>query len=86
MIDKLVNDIIDQFIIEFKKPEMFDRIRITILDPITKYIRSKIHMYINLLLFVVLLYSLSQPIILVILIKQNRLLTTALSNISTTTI
>jgi hypothetical protein len=86
MIEKLINDIINQIIIEFKKPEIFDRIRTTILDPITKYIRSKIHMYINLLLFVVLLYSLSQPIILVILIKQNRLLTQALSNISISTI
>ena len=82
MIDKLVNDIINQCIIEFKKKETFDRIKTVILEPFIKYIRSKIHLYINLLLFVVLLYSIAQPIILVILFKQNRLLTKTLENLT----
>jgi hypothetical protein len=83
MIEKLVNDIIEQFIIQIKKNETFDRIKNVILEPFMKYIRSKIYMYINILLFVILLYSISQPIILIILFKQNRLLSQALSHIST---
>lgn len=83
MIEKLVNDAIDQFIIEFKKPDTFERIKNVVLEPFMKYIRSKIHMYINILLFVILIYSISQPIILIILIKQNRLLTHVVSQIST---
>jgi hypothetical protein len=82
MIQKLVNDLIEQFIIEFKKPQTFDRIQSTILEPITRYIKSKTHPYINLLFFIIILYSITQPIILYVLFKQNKLIMSTLKQLS----
>jgi|694.fasta_scaffold84419_5 hypothetical protein len=82
MIQKLVNDLIDQFIIELKKQETFDRIQNTILEPISRYVKSKTHPYINLLLFIIVLYSITQPIILFVLFKQNKLIMSTLKQLS----
>jgi hypothetical protein len=82
MIQKLVNDLIEQFIIEFKKQETFERIQNAILEPISRYVKSKTHPYINLLFFIIILYSITQPIILIILFKQNRLIMSTLKQLS----
>jgi hypothetical protein len=82
MIQKLVNDIIEQFVIEFKKQETFERIQNVILEPISRYVKSKTHPYINLLFFIIILYSITQPIILIILFKQNKLIMNTLKHIS----
>jgi hypothetical protein len=82
MIQKLVNDLIDQFIIEFKKKETFDRIQNTILEPISKYIKMKTHPYINLLFLIIILYSITQPIILIVLFRQNKLIMNTLKHLS----
>ena len=82
IIQKLVNDLIEQFIIEFKKKETFERIQNTILEPISRYVKSKTHPYINLLFFVIVLYSITQPIILFVLFKQNKLIMTTLKQLS----
>jgi hypothetical protein len=74
MIQKLINDLIEQLIIELKKQETFERIKNVILEPISAYVKSKTYSYINILLFVIILYSISQPLILIILFKQNNLI------------
>jgi hypothetical protein len=74
MIQKLINDIIEQLIVEIKKQETFERIKNVILEPISSYIKSKTYPYINLLIFVIILYSIIQPLILIILFKQNSLI------------
>jgi hypothetical protein len=82
MIQKLVSDIINQFIIEFKKQETYDKIQNAILEPISKYIKFKTYPYINILLFILILYSITQPIILIILFRQNRMVMSILKQIS----
>lgn len=82
MIQKLVADVINQFIIEFKKQETYDKIQNAILEPISKYIKFKTYPYINILLFILILYSITQPIILIILFRQNRMVMTILKQIS----
>jgi len=82
MIQKLVSDIINQFIIEFKKEETYDKIQNTILEPISRYIKFKTYPYINILLFILILYSITQPIILIILFRQNRMVMSILKQIS----
>lgn len=82
MIQKLVSDLIDQFLIEFKKKETFDRIQNAILEPVSKYIKSKTHRYIHLLFLIIILYSITQPIILILLFRQNRLIMTTLKRLT----
>ena len=85
MIQKLINDLIEQLIIELKKQETFERIKNVILEPISAYVKSKTYSYINILLFVIILYSISQPLILIILFRQNNLimnLTNSLKDVS----
>jgi hypothetical protein len=79
MIQKVVSDIINQFLSEMKKDETFERIERVVLDPISKYVRKTTYPYIHLVIFILLLYTITLPIIIVILFRQNRLLTHCIS-------
>jgi hypothetical protein len=86
MIQKVVSDIINQFLAEMKKDETFERIERVVLDPISKYIRNTTYPYVHLIIFILLLYTLTLPVIVIILFRQNRLLTHCISIIKDTRI
>ena len=71
--------LIELFILE---QETYDKIQNAILEPISKYIKFKTYPYINILLFILILYSITQPIILIILFRQNRMVMSILKQIS----
>lgn len=79
MIQKVVSDIINQFLSELKKDETFERIERVLLDPISKYIRNTTYPYVHLVIFILLLYTITLPVIVIILFRQNRLLSSCVS-------
>jgi hypothetical protein len=84
MIHNLVKDAVHQFLNEIKKDETFEKIQQYVLDPVTKYVKKTTYPYIHLCIFILLLYTITLPIIIVILVRQNRLLTHCISLIKKT--
>lgn len=79
MIHNLVKDMVHQLLNEIKKDETFDRIQRYVLDPITYYFKKATYPYFHLCIFILLIYTLTLPVIIVILFRQNRLLTQCIS-------
>ena len=85
MIQNLVKDAVQQLLNEIKKDETFERIQQYVLDPITRYVKKTTYPYLHLCIFILLLYTITLPIIIVILVRQNRLLTHCIGLIKKTT-
>jgi hypothetical protein len=85
MIPNLVKDTVQQLINEIKKEETFDKIQQYVLDPVSRYIRKVSFPYIHLCIFILLIYTLTLPVIIVILVRQNGLLTHCINLIKKST-
>lgn len=64
MIEKIIKDFIDKFILEFKKEENQKKVEFEILNPILTHYTNKIYPYISLLMF---LYFINLVLIVIIL-------------------
>lgn len=64
MIEKIIKDFIDKFILEFKKEENRQKLEFEILNPLFTHYTNKIYPYITLLMF---LYCINLVLIILIL-------------------
>ena len=72
MIEKIIKDFIDKFILEFKKEENQKKLEFEILNPILTHYTNKIYPYISLLMFLYFINLLLIILILFLIIMFNR--------------
>lgn len=71
----LIKDMVQQLLNEIKKDDTTSRIRQYIVDPATRYLKNATYPYVHLCIFILLVYTITLPIIIIILFHQNRLMT-----------
>ena len=72
MIEKIIKDFIDKFILEFKKEENQKKLEFEILNPILTHYTHKIYPYISLLMFLYFINLVLIVLILFLIIMFNR--------------
>ena len=72
MIEKIIKDFIDKFIVEFKKEENQKKLESEILNPLLTHYTNKIYPYISLLMFLYFINLLLIVLILFLIIMFNR--------------
>jgi hypothetical protein len=72
MIEKIIKDFIDKFILEFKKEENQKKLEFEILNPILTHYTNKIYPYISLLMFLYFINLVLIVLILFLIIMFNR--------------
>lgn len=72
MIEKIIKDFIDKFILEFKKEENQKKLEFEILNPLLTHYTNKIYPYISLLMFLYFINLVLIVLILFLIIMFNR--------------
>lgn len=71
MIRKLIPELLDKIILELKKKNNFNKIKLSIIDPLVYYLLNRIYPYFLIIFIIFVLTFILVLVILLFLIKHN---------------